>query len=302
MPVSTAVTGPASSSTGRFDHVAPTNHRELAAPRAVAASGSSRRSVRECSSRRPRWSRRRVLAAQSAPETAIRFRAVLTPDGLLPNATIYVIGDRIERIDQSEPAAGVATIDLRRYTAIPGLIDLHVHATYFWDRKPGTRPWQQLGKRPAPTLLVLAEDNLRRALETGVTTMRDLHSRDRMAVYLRDLIDSGYVAGPRAVRRRLRPRDAAGADLVRVGGARRRIDSQGGRRPDRRRRRLDQDLRRQPGVSDDLSGNPDLHPGRAGYRDRRSAPAWQAGDGPFVWSGGRDRRRVRRGRVDRTRG
>ena len=38
-------------------------------------------------------------------------------------------------------------IDLRRYTAIPGLIDLHTHMTYYWDRQPGTRPLGQRRRR-----------------------------------------------------------------------------------------------------------------------------------------------------------
>ncbi|MEZ4455071.1 MAG: amidohydrolase family protein [Gemmatimonadales bacterium] len=144
-----------------------------------------------------------MMAAAPGPvagqERALWFKAALTERGVVERAVIYVDGDRIVRIESGTPKAGVPTTDLRSLTAIPGLIDLHVHATYFWDEKPGTRPWQQLGQRPAPTLLVLAQNNLRRALESGVTTMRDLHSRDRMAVLLRDLIDSGYVTGPRIV-------------------------------------------------------------------------------------------------------
>ncbi len=94
-------------------------------------------------------------------------------------------------------AAGEVVHDLRGFTAVPGLIDLHVHMTYYWDQKPGTKPWDQLGQRPSPTLLVLARDNLQRTLESGVTTVRDLYAADRTGVYLRDLIAAGHIVGPR---------------------------------------------------------------------------------------------------------
>ena len=64
--------------------------------------------------------------------------------------------------------AGAEVVNLRRYTGLPGLIDLHTHITYFWDRQPATRP---LGQRRRPAVTVfLAQDNARRTLESGVTT------------------------------------------------------------------------------------------------------------------------------------
>ena len=36
--------------------------------------------------------------------------------------------------------ANAQIVDLTRYTAIPGLIDLHTHMTYYWDSAPGTDP------------------------------------------------------------------------------------------------------------------------------------------------------------------
>jgi imidazolonepropionase-like amidohydrolase len=30
-------------------------------------------------------------------------------------------------------------IDLTRYSGIPGLIDAHAHAIFYWDRAPGSR-------------------------------------------------------------------------------------------------------------------------------------------------------------------
>ncbi len=131
---------------------------------------------------------------------AYRFGKVVTGSGpVIENGVVVVAGDRIERVVPAGSAGlrGIPVTDLHRWTAVPGLIDAHVHITYWWDRKPGTKPWDQLDKRPAPTLLVLAQENLRRTLETGVTTVRDLYAPDKTSSFLRDLINDGRVVGPR---------------------------------------------------------------------------------------------------------
>jgi imidazolonepropionase-like amidohydrolase len=88
-------------------------------------------------------------------------------------------------------------IDLRRYTGIPGMIDVHTHMTYYWDGAPGTTPWQQQGARNTAVTVYLAQENARRTLETGVTAVRDLGSRDFGDVAMRDLIARGAMVGPR---------------------------------------------------------------------------------------------------------
>jgi imidazolonepropionase-like amidohydrolase len=77
------------------------------------------------------------------------------------------------------------------------LIDLHTHMTYYWDRQPGTRP---LGQRRRPAVTVfLAQDNARRTLETGVTTVRDLGAANDTDFAMRDLIAMGAMQGPRMI-------------------------------------------------------------------------------------------------------
>jgi len=114
------------------------------------------------------------------------------------NATIIVEGDRILRVAPSnEPAPrGAQIIDLTRFTAIPGLIDVHTHMTYYWDQAPGTNPWRQPPRPPAQTVM-LARENARKTLETGVTTVRDLGASNYTDIALRDSINKGVFVGPR---------------------------------------------------------------------------------------------------------
>ena len=114
-----------------------------------------------------------LLAAPALAATkAIRAGKVIDPNGrAIANAIIVVTDDRIVSVGTGAPPAGTEVIDLSRYTVIPGMIDVHTHMTYYWDRAPGTRPLGQ-PRRPAGVTTWLAAENARRTLETGVTTIR----------------------------------------------------------------------------------------------------------------------------------
>jgi len=68
--------------------------------------------------------------------------------------------------------------------------------TYFWDGATGTRPLNQ-PRRPAGVTTVLAAENARKTLETGVTTVRDLGASGEVDYAMRDLINAGKMLGPR---------------------------------------------------------------------------------------------------------
>jgi imidazolonepropionase-like amidohydrolase len=140
-------------------------------------------------------------AATVASVKALRFGKVVDGAGrTLSNAVVVIDDDHIRSVTAGgapDVPAGAEVIDLTRYTAIPGLIDVHTHMTYYWDQKPDSRPWSQLSERMPAMTVFLAQENARKTLETGVTTVRDLGSFDYMDVAMRDLINQGAMIGPR---------------------------------------------------------------------------------------------------------
>jgi imidazolonepropionase-like amidohydrolase len=183
-------------------------------------------------------------ALPAAPQTAIRFGRIWDGSRIVPDAIVVVEGDKIVRLmTGAEPVPpGADTIDLRRYTGLPGLIDLHTHMTYYWDGQPGTRP---LGQRRRPAVTVfLAQDNARRTLDTGVTTVRDLGASNETDFAMRDLIGMGTMVGPRmfvagqglsarpgapldadTLKRTVEERVKSGSDWIKVYGSRGSFDS-----------------------------------------------------------------------------
>ena len=136
----------------------------------------------------------------SAQDTAVRFGSLIDMKGhVIRDAVVVVHDGRVAKIDSGSAAlpAGMRVIDLRPLVGLPGLIDVHTHMTYYWDRAPGTRPWSRLGTFSTPVLVFLAQENARHTLETGVTTVRDLGSVDYGDIAMRTLINRGDMVGPR---------------------------------------------------------------------------------------------------------
>jgi imidazolonepropionase-like amidohydrolase len=118
---------------------------------------------------------------------AYRFGRVWDGEKLLTNAVIVVEKDRIKSIGPSDAQA----IDMSRYTALPGLIDVHTHMTYVLT----ANRIGQAGRGAAA--VYLSQDNAKKTLETGVTTVRNLGASDYADIAMRDLINAGMMTGPR---------------------------------------------------------------------------------------------------------
>jgi imidazolonepropionase-like amidohydrolase len=130
-----------------------------------------------------------ILAmAGGAPAESYRFGKIWDGERVLTNAVIVVENGRIKSIgEQTGPA-----VDMTKYTAVPGLVDVHTHMTYLMGdiAKLG-----QAGRSAAT--VYLSQENARKTLETGVTTVRNLGAQDYQDIAMRDLINAGLMKGPR---------------------------------------------------------------------------------------------------------
>lgn len=115
-------------------------------------------------------------------------------ESIRPNVALRIENDRIAAVGVQIPA-GAEFIDLSGYTVLPGLIDCHVHLESRSDHFEEIHEFKESLPQKAMTAVVHA----RRTLEAGFTTVRDTGSAPFVAADLRDLINEGYLPGPRVV-------------------------------------------------------------------------------------------------------
>lgn len=149
--------------------------------------------------------------AVAAPgETLIHAgRLVDTEAGrVLERQSIVVFGDKISAVKAGyvDPAGYDKVIDLKDRTVMPGLIDMHVHVTS--ESSAGAYS-ERFFLNPTDRALH-ATVYLRRTLDAGFTTVRDLAAPDGIAISLRDAVAKGWITGPRIV--------AAGKSIGTTGG------------------------------------------------------------------------------------
>lgn len=130
---------------------------------------------------------------------AIRSARVIDGTGRVwDKATVIVRGDRIAAVgghrDLSVPR-GAHIVDGRGLTLLPGMIDCHVHLCLGSEADVVTAVEQD---SPSLTLLKAAR-RARQTIEAGITTVRDVGSRDHSIFALQRAIDAGILPGPRIV-------------------------------------------------------------------------------------------------------
>lgn len=134
--------------------------------------------------------------------TAILYRAAALFNGRSPSpisdAGMVVENGRITFVgpfSEVSPQYVGHVEDLADLTVLPGLIDAHAHLMLDGSEDPfGT-----LLRRTDDLVLLKIADNGRRALEAGVTTLRDCGCRAHLSLAYRQAVDDGNVVGPNVV-------------------------------------------------------------------------------------------------------
>jgi imidazolonepropionase-like amidohydrolase len=137
-------------------------------------------------------------AAKPVVVTADRMIDVLTGK-VVSNPAVFIGEDgRITGISDArtiriDPAA-VTVVALPGRTLVPGFIDMHVHLA----GPSGMGPYRELEFTDS-FFAVVGVANARAMLDAGFTTVRNVGSRDRIDIGLKQAIEGGYLVGPRIV-------------------------------------------------------------------------------------------------------
>jgi imidazolonepropionase-like amidohydrolase len=168
-----------------------------------------------------------LSATLSSQSQTIRIHAGTVIDGAgkaVRNATIVVTGSKITAIETGN--ASNATYDFARLTVVPGMIDVHSHVGWHFDKsgRYAARPGS-----PAEEILYAAE-NAYTTLMAGFTTIQSPGQAND--VDLREAIARGVLPGPRIltsirqfnersgtpaeIREKVRQLKQEGADVVKI--------------------------------------------------------------------------------------
>src|SRR5260370_38618306 len=107
----------------------------------------------------------------------------------IPNAVIVVVGPAVSAsgpADSITIPSGATTIDLSKYTCMPGMIDVHDHLT----GDPMNSGYKSIGIS-VPRSALTGARNARTTLLAGFTTVRNVGAHGYSDVALRDVIEAG---------------------------------------------------------------------------------------------------------------
>jgi imidazolonepropionase-like amidohydrolase len=149
-----------------------------------------------------------TMSGQSTPQaegtlTVIRAGSLIdgVNDAPRKSQLIFVRGERIEKIADSSVVipAGAKVLDLSNGTVLPGLIDSHTHI-FLWGEDAAKGGYDaNILKAGIALRAARATYAVRRALEQGFTTLRDLETEGAGYgdIEIKQAIEEGTIPGPR---------------------------------------------------------------------------------------------------------
>jgi imidazolonepropionase-like amidohydrolase len=131
----------------------------------------------------------------------VRCGALIDPESgrTQRNVLVTIQGERIKEVrENAAPPAGAQVTDLSDHTCLPGLIDTHTHTLLQGDITAEDYDVQLL-KQSTAYRAILGTRSVKRALEYGFTTIRDLETEGAgyADVDLKKAINNGIIPGPR---------------------------------------------------------------------------------------------------------
>jgi imidazolonepropionase-like amidohydrolase len=136
--------------------------------------------------------------------TVIRAGVLIDGKSAAPrtNQVIIIRGNRIESVGDAGNAkipAGASVIDLSKATVLPGMIDCHTHI-FLQGEDPAQGGYDaNILNAPLALRAARATVSVRRALEQGFTTLRDVETEGAGYgdIGIKEAIEQGYIPGPR---------------------------------------------------------------------------------------------------------
>jgi imidazolonepropionase-like amidohydrolase len=142
---------------------------------------------------------REAVVAERSVFKARRI-ANATVSGWLSDHAVLIEGERIQAVvPQRELSRDVSSShrvhDLGDVWLLPGLVDVHAHM--HCSATPDA--YHLVTTESHEALLLRSASNVRAALLSGVTTLRDIGSKNEIAFAIRDAVRRGVIPGPRLV-------------------------------------------------------------------------------------------------------
>ena len=125
------------------------------------------------------------------------------------NGAVVVSGGRIAEVttqDKLNVGADADVIDVPGGTLMPGFIEMHTHI----HCSAQTDAYTHIMTESDETFIMRGVGAVRAALGSGVTTMRDLGSRNQVIMPIKAAVSQGIIPGPRII--------AAGTPITTTGG------------------------------------------------------------------------------------